>query len=256
MTESEWCLYTSRVVRPALSLLVVSVVARSALAQDARVDFLDRQLKAATDTRVRTQTLLLLGKTSSAAAVPPLCAALKDGDGVVRSAAATALGDLRLPQSVACLKSALPASRADERATIEHALELGAVEAGSLYLSLDPVEDKQAGLTEDARQLANKVLREKLAGMGATFAPPNEGKQAASALVRQRNLKSYQLKVQFMPGSSANGMKVEMLISTYPEASLKGSWNVKASGPKPESLIKAMVPRLIDDAAGDLDWKR
>jgi hypothetical protein len=244
------------VVRPALFLLLLTAVARPALAQDARVEFLDRQLKGATDPRVRAQTLLLLGKTSSAAAVPSLCTALKDPDGVIRGAAATGLGDLRLPQSVACLKAALPAASADERPQIEHALELGAVESGSLYLALDPVEDKQAGLSEGAVALANKVLREKLAGMGATFAPPNEAKQAASALVRQRNLKSYALKVQFSPGASANGMKVEMLISTYPEQSLKGSWNVKASGPKPESLIKAMVPRLIDDAAGDLDWKR
>jgi hypothetical protein len=42
---------------------------------------------------------------------------------------------------------------------------------------------------------------------------------------------------------------------TYPDQSLKGTWNVKASGGKPESLIKAMVPRVVEDAAADLEWK-
>jgi hypothetical protein len=51
-------------------------------------------------------------------------------------------------------------------------------------------------------------------------------------------------------------LKIEMLIMTYPEQALKGSWNVKAAGGKPESLIKAMVPRVVDDAASDLEWKK
>jgi hypothetical protein len=42
---------------------------------------------------------------------------------------------------------------------------------------------------------------------------------------------------------------------SYPEQALKGNWSVKASGGKPEKLIHAMVWRVVDDAAGDLDWK-
>ena len=36
---------------------------------------------------------------------------------------------------------------------------------------------------------------------------------------------------------------------------LKGSRSVKASGGKPYKLVTAMVNRVVDDAAGDLDWK-
>jgi hypothetical protein len=98
-------------------------------------------------------------------------------------------------------------------------------------------------------------MREKLNGYGAAFAPANEDKKSAASLIRARKLKGFQLQMQLLPGASEKGLKVEMLIMSYPENALKGSWNVKAAGGKPESLIKAMVPRVLEDAANDLEWK-
>jgi hypothetical protein len=60
--------------------------------------------------------------------------------------------------------------------------------------------------------------------------------------------------VNLLP-SASNGLKLEILVMTYPEQSLQGSWNVKASGAKYENLLKAMVPRVIEDASEDLEWK-
>ena len=61
--------------------------------------------------------------------------------------------------------------------------------------------------------------------------------------------------MQLLPGSSDKGLKVEMLIMSYPDQALKGSWSVNAAGGKQEKLIKAMVPRVVDDAAKELEWK-
>lgn len=234
---------------------LVMVGGGAARAEDARVAFLTRQLKGTSDARVKAQTVLLLGQTGAEGAVGPLCEALKDPEAVVRSAAANALGDLRLASALDCLKAGLGESDQAVRTAMERALAVGPVSAGALYVNIEPIEDKVGSLPPTALPLAEKIMREKLSGFGAAFAPPNEEKKSAAALIKARNLKGYALKLQLLPGASANGMKVEMLIMTYPEQALKGSWNVKGSGAKPESLIKVMVPRVLEDAAGDLEWK-
>lgn len=243
-------------MRPVL-VVFLSLVASQAAAEDARVTFLSKQLTTTKDPRVRAQTVLLLGQTGSEAAVPLLCAELKNPEVVVRAAAANALGDLRLASATECLTSSLNESDATVRSQVEKAIAQGAVTAGALYVSVEPVQDKIGGLSESLLGLAEKVLRDKLVGnFKASLAPSNEEKQSASALIKARNLKAFQLRLQLLPGSTEKGLKVEMLIMTYPDQSLKGTWNVKASGGKPESLIKAMVPRVLDDAAADLEWKQ
>jgi glycogen synthase len=124
-----------------------------------------------------------------------------------------------------------------------------------LYLNVEPIADKVGGLDDTLLSLTDTLLRKKLTELGASFAPAGEEKKAAQALIKKQNLRGYQVRVQLAPGASEKQLKVEMLIMTYPEQALQGSWNVKASGAKPETLIKAMVPKVVDDAAGDLNWK-
>lgn len=228
-------------------------------AEDPRVTLLSRQLASAKDPRNRVQIVVLLGQTKHESAVSYLCSALKDQEPLVRTAAASSLGELALPSAIACLKGALGEGDPTVRAAMERALKAGAaatsVARGALYVSLEPVQDKVGDLPANLLQLAEEKMREKLESMGATFAPPAEDKKKAAALVRTQQLKAYQLRLQLLPGESAKGLKVEMLIMTYPDQSLKGTWNVKASGGKPESLIKAMVPRVVEDAATDLEWQ-
>lgn len=241
-------------MRPAfVALLVVSVAASAA--EDARIPFLSKQLAGAKDARVRAQTVLLLGQTGSDSAVTPLCGALKDGESVVRAAAAAALGELRSTAALTCLKGVSADTDASVRAAVEKALGQTPVTSGALYLNVEPVQDKVGDLPTDLVALADQLMREKLSDLGANFAPPNEDKKSAASLIRVKKLKGYQLRMQLLPGSSEKGLKVEMLIMSYPEQALKGTWNVKAAGGKPESLIKAMVPRVLDDAASDLEWK-
>ncbi len=244
-----------QVRRPGFLLFFCLVSVAAHAAEDARVTFLIKQLAGAKDARVRAQTVLLLGQTGSDSAVTPLCGALKDGEPVVRSAAASALGEIRSEAAITCLKSGLGESDPGVRAAMEKSLAQGAVTAGALYLRVEPVQDKVGDLPGNIVELAEKVMREKLNGYGAAFAPANEDKKSAASLIRARKLKGFQLQMQLLPGASEKGLKVEMLIMSYPENALKGSWNVKAAGGKPESLIKAMVPRVLEDAANDLEWK-
>ena len=117
----------------------------------------------------------------------------------------------------------------------------------------EAINDK-VGVTPDVAQLANDLLKQKLTSIGATFAPQGESKPQAATLIKAKKLRGYLLRVNLLPNAS-NGLKLEILVMTYPEQSLQGSWNVKAAGAKYENLLKLMVPRVIDDASEDLEWK-
>jgi hypothetical protein len=236
--------------------LSVCLISSAALAEeDARVTYLVKQLAGAKDPRVRAQTVLLLGQTGSDSAVAPVCSVLKDSESVVRSAAASALGEIRSEAAIACIKAAMNEADPGVRAAMAKAVALGALASGGLYLQVEPIQDKVGDLPSNVLALADQLMREKLSSMGANIAPQNEDKKSATNLIRARKLKGFQLRMQLLPGSTDKGLKVEMLIMSYPEQALKGSWNVKAAGGKQESLIKAMVPRVLDDAAKDLEWK-
>lgn len=241
--------------RPVLALLLLTAL--PALAEgDARVDFLTRQLTTARDPRVRSQTALLLGQTGSAAAVGPLCALLPDPEVVVRAAVVNALGELRLAPALECLQRAGAEEDPGVKAELQKALAKGPVAEGVLYLALEPIQDKVGTLGEAVLQLAEALLRDTVvARFHAALAPASEEKRAAAALVKARHLRAFQLRVQLLPGKTERALKVQMLVMTYPEQSLKGSWNVQAAGGKPESQLKAIVPRVLDDAAGELEWK-
>ncbi len=242
-------------VRSGFILLVCLVSTPAFAEEDARVTYLIKQLAGAKDPRVRAQTVLLLGQTGSDSAVAPVCSVLKDSESVVRSAAASALGEIRSSSAIACIQAAMNESDPGVRAAMAKAIALGALVSGGLYLQVEPIQDKVGDLPTNILALADQLMREKLSSMGANIAPQNEDKKSATNLIRARKLKGFQLRMQLLPGSTDKGLKVEMLIMSYPEQALKGSWNVKAAGGKHESLIKAMVPRVLDDAAKDLEWK-
>ncbi len=240
-------------MRPVVLLLFL--VSTSAFAEeDARVTFLVKQLAAAKDARLRAQTVLLLGQTGSESAVAPVCSVLRDPEALVRSAAASALGELRSGAAITCLKSAMGETDPGVRAAMTKALAQGAITAGGLYLQVEPIQNK-VDVPQEILALADQVMREKLSALGANIAPRNEDKKSAASLIRAKKLKGFQLRMQLLPGSSDKSLKVEMLIMSYPEQALKGSWSVIAVGGKQEKLIKAMVPRVVDDAAKELEWK-
>ncbi len=245
-------------MRPALALTALFFASAAGAQADARMAFLTRQLSSARDPRARAQTALVLGASKSPAAVAPLCAALKDPEALVRSAVARALGDLKDSSAASCLKSAAGDSDGDVRAAIAKALEATAGPAGpvagGLYVAIAPIVDKTNGQSAEVLRLTDELLRAKLAKLGAAFAPAGEDRAAAAALIRSRKLKGWLLRLQLL--SAGNGLKVSLLCLTYPDQSLKGDYSVKASGAKPPELLKVMVPKVVDDAADDLEWSK
>ena len=219
-------------MRPVALLLVCLSSAAAFAEEDARVTYLIKQLAGAKDPRVRAQTVLLLGQTGADSAVPPVCGVLKDSESIVRSAAAAALGEIRSEAAIACLQAAMGEADPGVRAAMAKALAAGALASGALYLQVEPVQDKIGDLPSNILALADQLMREKLSSMGANIAPQNEDKKSATNLIRARKLKGFLLRMQLLPGSSDKGLKVEMLIMSYPEQALKGSWNVKAAGGK------------------------
>jgi hypothetical protein len=73
-------------------------------------------------------------------------------------------------------------------------------------------------------------------------------------VIRSKKLKGYQLGIAISPAPS-EGLKADILVMTYPEKALKGSWSVSATGADVDGLLQAIVPKVIEDAGGDLDWK-
>jgi hypothetical protein len=238
---------------PLVILLVLALAPLAANAQDARVTLLAKQLDTAKDPRLRAQTAVVLGGTGSPSAAVPLCKLFKDSEAIVRTAAANALGDLKVNEAQDCLKAAQNDKDAGVKAAVTRALAAGVVVPGSLYVNIEQIADKVGGLPPDVMQLTDKLLREKLKGLGAGFAPQGEEKKAAMSLVKNRQLKGYQLRLQLLPNGS--GLKIEMLVMTYPDQNLLGTFNVKAAGAGHDKLLKAMVPRVVDDAAKELQWK-
>ncbi|MBK7860418.1 MAG: HEAT repeat domain-containing protein [Archangiaceae bacterium] len=233
------------------------LLASAAHAEDARISYLKKQASAK-DARVRAQSCTLLGKTGLPEAVPPLCRLLKDGDAVVRSAAAGALGELRLAEAVDCLKGALGESDSAVRKALQRALDTPVantnVTPGGLYIAVEPVMDKVGTLSGDVLGLAHELIKQKVTAMGASLAPEGESEAAANTTINRNGMKGFLLRTTLLPNGE-KGLKIEVLIMTYPGQSLQGTWNVKASGAKYESLLKVMVPKVVDDAALDLEWK-
>jgi hypothetical protein len=240
----------ARSLRPGI-LVSALLLAASAFADDARVKILTKQLSSAKDARLRSQVCQLLGKTGSPDAVLPLCSALNDNEPIVRSAAAGALGTLGASDGLNCLKSAKDDPDANVRKAVELALAMNRP-SGGLYIAVDPIEN-QTSAGSEVVNLARELLKKKVAEMG-TLAPEGESESQANAVINKNGFKGFLLKTN-LKSNGSSGLKLEILIMTYPGKALQGTWNVKAAGGKYEAQLKAMVPKVVNDAADDLDWK-
>jgi hypothetical protein len=128
--------------------------------------------------------------------------------------------------------------------------------AGGLYVNLPPVE-----AATPTAPVVETALHDKLTGLGAAFAPSTENPAAALSVIKSNRLKGYELRLKTAGADRSLG--VEMLVMSYPEKALKGTWTAKAAisgsgevtDAKQAKVIKALVTRVVDDAATDLDWK-
>jgi len=243
-------------MRLLLAFLLLCAPLGNALAQaDGRITFLTRQITKSSDPRVRAQAALMLGATRNTAAVEPLCTGLEDDSGLVRTAAAKALLQLEEPSSYDCLKDRKGDPDHEVRVAVGKALaalELQRNRRPELYIEMQPVKDKSERLGSELVRLTEDQLRSKLERMGSMFAPARESKSAAKSVIKSRKLKGYSLKVEL--DETPTGLKMNVVCFTYPEHSLLGQIQVKASGAKAADLIRALAPKAIDEAASTFDW--
>lgn len=99
---------------------------------------------------------------------------------------------------------------------------------------------------------ATAQLRAALSRYAVELAP--EGTNEAPEAARARRAEGFGLQVVL--STSGEGLRVGLLVTSWPNQGLRGSWDTTASGPPPAELLEAALPRSLDDAAGDLGWSK
>lgn len=103
---------------------------------------------------------------------------------------------------------------------------------------------------------AEKSLRKKIAALGATLAPPQEERLDAVRAIAAKHLTGYELRLDIGEVDAEGAVKVDLLVVTYPERAMRGSWGAKASGAPPADLLEPLLDRAFGNVAKDLHWEQ
>lgn len=241
-----------------LGSLVVGglLVVPNAHAADRRLLNLEREVTLATSPAVRARAAAGLAKTDDAQAVGTLCQVLSaDRDSGVRVQAAKALSTLGGPAAEACLKKvADPAPEA--RAAIASALEdLRAVrEAAHVrYVALLPLDPAHNALGPETGALAMRQLRHVLERRGALVDDQALSPKQVRAILKKRKLEGFALKLSLEKADQ--GIALDLLCTHYPTGGLIGDVTVKATGAEVPDMIRALVPRALNEAESTCGWR-
>lgn len=267
MVETRAGLPPSAVLR-ALVLALAGLIAlgwgRSAWAGP-KIDDLAKQLTS-DDFRVRTQAALALGASGDAAAVKPLCGAIKDSNQTVRLAVVAGLGKLGKDGGATCIRAA----KSDEKdATVVSAMDkaleniaLGGDPplpgAGAKYYVAIQVINRTSRPQAEVEGLVRRALSAKLLASSVNaVAPRNETNPQASNVLKSRNLKGYLLSVGVEPYNYGGGnltVQLKVAMSTYPDRSLKAEFSPKLTQkdtPKQDAEAEKLLVKMASEAAGD-----
>jgi hypothetical protein len=226
----------------------------TALAEgDPRIAFLVRQLGTATDPRVRAQAALTLGATDVPGALGPLCAALGDPEPLVRSAVARSLPELHDLGALECLVAHAGDTAPEPQAEIRRAmavLERVKERKPTVDVWVEPVRDRGSPpLGEALCGEARTRLVKRLAWSGAR----SDGVESAPKAAK-KGTPAYLLQPTLLRGDGG-AMVMAAVCLTWPSKQILGEVRVKGSGGTPVDLVRALVPRLIEDAASTFEWE-
>ena len=234
------------------TLAVALLGTRSGAEEDPRVAFLARQLGSASDPRARAQAALTLGATEASGARGPLCSALADPVPMVRQAAARALPELHDLSALQCLLAhpadPVPDAAAEIRRAVGVLREVeGRTPAVAVWV--EGVKDPStpplgAELLAEARSRLVRHLTWVGARSGeAESAPPRAA---------PKSLPSYLLKPSLL--RTEQGLTLAAVCLTWPGKVILGEVRVRGSGGAPPDLVRALVPRLVQDASRTFEW--
>ena len=220
---------------------------------DPRIAFLARQLGTATDPRVRAQAALTLGATDAPGALGPLCAALADPEALVRSAVARSLPELHDLGALDCLTAhageAAPEAQAEIRRAVA-VLKKVKERKRTVDVWVEPVRDPGSPpLGEALCGEARTRLVKQLAWSGAR----SDGVESAPKAAK-KGTPAYLLQPTLVRGDSGAVVMAAVCL-TWPSKQILGEVRVKGSGGTPMDLVRALVPRLIEDAASTFEWE-
>jgi len=246
-------------MRPCFAYFVlVSMFPGFALAQvDARVAALGRQLATGKDPGIRSRAAQGLGASDDPEAVRPLCGGLEDASEVVRAASAKGLGALQEVSGLDCLKAHSREADAVTAASIRESIrtiEEFKARAPSLYIAFDGVKDRTGTLPPELLRHTEQRFARRLVRVGARLAPRGEGKAAARGVLKKHGLPGYLLMAEVHP-TDGGGLRLTVVCLSYPERALLGQVEVQASGAGPAELLKALIPRAIEEAADTFEWR-
>ncbi|WP_163995384.1 HEAT repeat domain-containing protein [Pyxidicoccus caerfyrddinensis] len=244
-----------RLLPTALVLLLLAPCA--ALAQgDTRLAFLGRQLQQGKDPRTRSQAALVLGATEDPEAVPLLCGALKDASELVRAAVAKSLAKLLEPSGLACLQAHKGEADAAAKSAVDDAvavLKEYQARPPRFYVAMDSLKDRTGKLPADLVKATEARLRSRLVRSGGLVAPAKESKAAAKGALKKLGVHGYRITPEIQ-ATESGGLKVAIVCLTYPDLSLMGQVEVNAAGAQPGDLLKALVPKAVEEAAETFEW--
>jgi hypothetical protein len=226
----------------------------SAVAEDdPRLTFLVRQLATATDPRVRAQAALTLGAADAPGALGPLCAALGDPEPLVRSAVARSLPEIHDLGALECLVAHAGETAPEPQAEIRRAMAvLRKVKERkpTVDVWVEPVRDPSSPpLGEALCGEARTRLVKRLAWSGAR----SDGVESAPKATR-KGTPAYLLQPTLLRGDGGAVVMAAVCL-TWPSKQILGEVRVKGSGGTPVDLVRALVPRLIEDAASTFEWE-
>ena len=221
--------------------------------EDPRIAFLTRQLSSAADPRVRAQAALTLGTTEAAGALGPLCAALADPVPLVRAAVARSLPELHDLAALDCLAAHAADPAPDAQGEIHRSLALlrkVKERAPTVDVWVDPVRDPStpplgAVLCGEARTRLVKRLVWSGARSDAVESAPRGKRRGTPAFLLQPTLQR----------ADGGALVMAAVCLTWPSKQILGEVRVKGTGGTPGDLIRALVPRLIQDAASTFEWE-
>ena len=220
---------------------------------DPRIAFLARQLSTATDARVRAQAALTLGATEAPGALASLCAALDDPEPLVRSAVARSLPELHDLGALDCLSAHAGESAPEALSEIRRAvavLRKVKERKPTVDVWVEPVRDPGTPpLGEALCGEARTRLVRRLSWSGAR----SDGVESAPKAAK-KGTPAYLLQPTLLRGDGGAVVMAAVCL-TWPSKQILGEVRVKGSGGTPMDLVRALVPRLIEDAASTFEWE-
>lgn len=121
-----------------------------------------------------------------------------------------------------------------------------------VYVALAPIANK-ANLPAELIQFAEEQLRAKVTALGGSLAPAGEDPKVAKAVVKKMRARAYEL-VAELSSLPDGGLRLSVVCFSYPERTLQGEVSVKGKGGKPKDLVRALAPKVIEEAAETFGW--